>query len=302
MNNLDLNTQLGVLNTKRHALEQGLHIAALIERLNRSLNATLVAKQPGSSLPTEALQYYEALDGFSRALPTPLLKKRIAGLGEELQGDFRHILFITRMIKGVETQPSSTSDVNDVDVFLTRFTDHSARLVGLRVALYKKGESSEALKLSIPTELLTRRLQAVSSLEQNCRVKVRNEIKSLRRDTRQLLKAPNLLEGMRNELQGILDDLQTSLQHIDSGGDIAEIPVLVETLSWDQTPMSTTELSELLRGEEVEEIPLEEITITALPDAPEPAFRDTLHYWLNTPLDVSWDTVKHWQKKRSSPD
>ncbi len=91
------------------------------------------------------------------------------------------------------------------------------------------------------------------------------------------------------------------IRHIEDGGEIAELPVVVETLRWDPAPMSTRELSEMLRGEEVEEIPLEEITITAPPDVPEPDFSETLHYWLNTPLDVSWDAVKQWQRRRSRP-
>jgi hypothetical protein len=295
---MDLTTELDVISAKRTALEQSLHIASLIERLNRSLEATMVAKRPGGNLPTEALRYYEGLDDLSRSLPVPLLKKRITNLGEEVQNGFRHILYLTRLLKGVEPEAEAESDVSDVDRFLERFASHSSRLVGMRVALYKKGESSEALKLVIPTDLLNRRLEALSDLERHCRHKVRNEIKNLRQDTQQMLKSPNLLESMRSQLNSILDDLQTSLQHIETGGDISEIPVLVQTLGWDPSPMSTEELADMLRGEEVEEILVEEITITAPEDSTEPAFRDTLHYWLNTPLDVSWDTVKSWQKNK----
>jgi hypothetical protein len=298
---MDLHTELDILNVKRSALEQSLHIASLIERLNRSLEATMVAKRPGGNLPSEALRYYEGLDELSRSLPAPLLKKRISSLSEEVQQGFGHILYLTRLLKGVEPSAESDSDVSDVDKFLDRFARHSARLVGMRVALYKKGESSEALKLVIPTESLNRRLQSVNNLERHCRHKVRNEIKTLRHDTQQMLKAPNLGGSMRERLKAVLDDLQTSLQHIETGGDISEIPVMVETISWDTAPVSTKELSELLRGEKVEEIPVEEITITATADTtdtPEPAFSETLHYWLNTPLNVSWDMVKSWQRSK----
>jgi hypothetical protein len=298
MNTLDLDTEYGMLNAKRSVLEQSLHIASLIERLNRSLEATMVAKRPGGNLPTEALRYYEGLDELSRALPPPLLKKRIASLSQEVQQDFGHILYMTRLLKGVDPKAESHSNITDVDQFLSRFSSHTSRLVGMRVSLYKKGESSKALTLVIPTELLNQRLQALYDLERHSRLKVRNEIKTLRRDTQQMLKNPSLGESIRDQLKITLSDLQTSLQHIETGGDISEIPVLVQTIAWDPTPMSTKELSELLRGEEVEEIPVEEITITAPGNTPEPAFRETLHYWLNTPLDVSWDMVKNWQKSK----
>ncbi len=301
MNYQDLNTELGILNAKRSALEQGLHIAALIERLNRSLSATLIARRPAGSLPVEALQYYEKLDELSRALPAPLLKIRIANLRQEVQEDFHHILFVTRLVKGEDGGPGSGSRLDDVDLFLGRFADHSARLVGMRVSLFKKGENSEPLELSIPTEVLSRRLDAVSDLERHCRSKIRSEIKTLRNDARQMLNNRGMTESVRQELQEICDDLQTCLLHIETGGDISDIPVLIQTLSWDPSPMSTAELSDLLRAEEVEEIAVEEITIAAPTEAPEPAFRDTLHYWLNTPLDVSWDTVKQWQKKTQTP-
>lgn len=305
MNAMDLNTELDVLNTKRSALEQGLHFGTLLERLNRSLDAALIAKSTSSALPQEALAYFDRLDPLSRSLPKTLLTKRISSLANEVERDFGHILYITRMVKGVEATADGGSDVDDVDLFLSVFADHSAKLVGMRVALYKQGEGSEPLKLAIPTDLLSKRLSAVSSLEKHCRSKVRNEIKTLRHDTRQLLKRDELPAAMREELQQIQDDLQATLQHIDRGGDISEIPVLFETLQWDPAPMSTQDLADVLKGEEVEEIPVEEITITA-PETPqdraEPGFRDTLHYWLNTPLDVSWDTVRRWQKRRISPD
>lgn len=300
MSTIDLTTELDILNTKRSVLEQSLHIASLIERLNRSLEATMVAKRPSANLPTEALRYYEALDELSRALPPPLLKKRIANLSDEVQQDFGHILYITRLLKGVEAKLAGHSEIKDVDRFLSRFSSHSSRLVGMRVALYKKGESSKALELVIPTALLNQRLQALSDLERHSRLKVRNEIKTLRRDTQTMLKNPELKDSMRKRIKTILDDLQICLQHIETGGDISEIPVLVQTLGFDDTPMSTTELSELLRGEEVEEIPVEEINITAPTYTPEPPFRETLHYWLNTPLDISWEMVKNWQKNKKT--
>ncbi len=298
---MDINREIGLLNAKRSALEKGLHIAALIEHLGKSLDAAATARQPGNELTTEAMSYYEQLDELSRSLPPPLLKTRIAGLSDELQRDFNHILYITRLVRGATPCPEPTTEVDDVDRFLSRFADHSSRLVGFRVALYRRGESSPALKFDIPTALLTKRLRAVHSLQRHCRVKVRNEVKALRDDTRRTLTNPGLSQPMRDELQAVVEDLQTIIRHIEDGGEIAELPVVVETLRWDPAPMSTRELSEMLRGEEVEEIPLEEITITAPPDVPEPDFSETLHYWLNTPLDVSWDAVKQWQRRRSRP-
>jgi hypothetical protein len=294
-----ISDELESLGAKRKALQEGLHIAVLIEGLNRSLGAILIANQPGRSLPAEAVSYYERLDDRSRSLPVPLLKVRVAGLSNELQRDFGHILYITRLVGGESNDAGEYAGLDDVEIFLSRFSDHSSLLVGLRVALYKQGENSPALRLNITRERLLRRLEVVSSLERHCRSKLRNEIRALDADVRRLLKGGSVAAAMRAELQGLLEDLRLVQRHVEAGGDIAEIPLLIKTLGWNPTPIDARELADLLKGQEVEEIPVEEIVISAPSHDAEPELGETLKCWLNTPPDVTWEQLRH-RKKRGS--
>jgi hypothetical protein len=124
----------------------------------------------------------------------------------------------------------------------------------------------------------------------------------LRDDTAALLERRDLSPAMRGMLEASHADLQALLGHLESGGELGELPVLVQTIRPADAPMSREELAAALRGQDLQEIEVEQVVLESASEpppepspgvqGPRPSFGDTLQQWLNTPAQVSWQDIR----------
>jgi hypothetical protein len=177
--------------------------------------------------------------------------------------------------------------------------------VGLRVLLYKRGVPTSKLHLELPRHSIELRLRQLEGQEQLYRDHVREEISGLQVDVAVLMATPESLSGgsMRKMLEQTQKDLINARKHLDSGGDLSEIPVLVESIELSSELMNCEEfrneiknfgLPEASQSPEVEQE-------TKPPEFEEPAeqelgFWETLKKWLSTPFRVSWSDIKSGKK------
>ncbi len=294
-------TTFDLLQKQREALTKAMRVALVVERLNRCLESMLIAKNPGGYLPQQAVRYYEALNRQAHSISTSMLKEYIDKLEERVTVDFKLILEITRIAGDPSAQGAALVGVEDIDSFVAEFSAHSQKLVGLRVLLHKRGEQSPGLKLEIPTQSLQKRAKQIAELESCYRHKVRHDIVQLQQDTLNLFDSPGLEEGMRSVLQQTFDDLQTALDHIDGGGDLSDIPVKVQTIQLDSSPLS----GEVFCAQIVDLGEAEEPAVTNdEPPVPQEqqgkvsprSFWQSLKIWINTPFRVSWRDIRQGKR------
>jgi hypothetical protein len=287
---------LELLQKQRHALSQAMRVAMVVERLNRSLEAVLVTKNSGDYLPRQALKFFDELNPQAQSISTPMLKEYIDKLEQRVSVDFSLLLDITRIAGDPSAQGAALVGVDDIDSFVEEFLSHAKKLVGLRVLLHKRGEPSPGLKLEVPTQSLQKRAKQVADLEASYRYKIRHDVVQLQQETLALFDNATLEAGMRDILQQIYDDLQAALEHIDRGGSLEQIPVMVQTIQIDSTPLNGELFyAEIRKVGEDAHAPPEPQDVAADPAPPTPkrrGFWQTLLIWINTPLKVSWKDIR----------
>ncbi len=288
-----------MLLQQRDALSKAMRMALIIERLNRSLEAMMISEKSGDYLPQQAVRFYDQLDPQIQSISTPMLKEFIGKLEQRVEVDFKLILDITRVAGDPTDHGASLVGIEDIGSFIEEFFSHAQRLVGLRVLLHKRGEHSKGLKLEVPTQSLQKQSKRIADLEASYRVKVRHDVVQLKDDTLALFESPGLEESMRTVLQQTYEDLQVALEHIDGGGDLADLPVMVQTIHIDSTPLNGELFYAQAKEMNPEKPSAPDQTAAAAVEPPPQAsvgrrsFWQALRIWLNTPLRVSWRDVRN---------
>jgi hypothetical protein len=133
---------------------------------------------------------------------------------------------------------------------------------------------------------------------------VRDEIGDLQDDEAVLMASPEPLDGsMREMLEQTYKDLVNARVHLDGGGELSEIPVLVESIEISSEPMNCEEFRGKFKNYGLQEAPqLPEVEQPRPAEHEEPAeqelgFWEALKRWLNTPFRVSWSDIKSGKRK-----
>jgi hypothetical protein len=293
------------IRSRRSALERVLKLAIVIEQLNSTLGGVLISGKVDGALPQQAVRFYDQLTEYYRSLPNEVVQKLLGNLELGVSNNLLPILQITRIAGGSNESLSLPGDVVDPAVFVNEFAENTKLLVGLRVLLYKRGVPTRKLHLELPRHSIELRLRQLEGQEQLYRDHVREEISGLQVDVAVLMATPESLSGgsMRKMLEQTQKDLINARKHLDSGGDLSEIPVLVESIELSSELMNCEEfrneiknfgLPEASQSPEVEQE-------TKPPEFEEPAeqelgFWETLKKWLSTPFRVSWSDIKSGKK------
>jgi hypothetical protein len=170
--------------------------------------------------------------------------------------------------------------------------------------LYKRGVPTRKLHLDLNRHTIESRLRYLEGQESHYREHVRGEIGGLQDDVAVLLATPEPLEGsMRAMLEQTYKDLMNAREHLEGGGDLSELPVLVECIELRSEPMSCEEFRDEFKTHGLREAPkspqVEPETGPAVLESPalqERSFWETLKIWLNTPFKVSWSDIKSGKK------
>jgi hypothetical protein len=292
------------IHDRRSALERVLKLAIVIEQLNSTLEGVLISGQGGGALPQQASKFYDQLSEYYRSLPDEVVQKLLGNLELGVSNNLQPILQITRIANGSDESLTLPGDEVDPSAFVKEFAENTKLLVGLRVMLYKRDVPTRKLHLELHRHTIESRLQQLEEQESHYREHVRGEIGDLRDDVAVLLATPGPLDAsMREMLEQTYKDLNNAREHLDGGGDLSEIPVLVESIEISSKPMNCDEF----RGEfkniglsKTPKSPKVELEVKQ-PELEEPAeqelgFWETLMKWLNTPFRVSWSDIKSRKK------
>jgi hypothetical protein len=292
------------IRNRRSALERVLKLAVVIEQLNSTLGGVLISGKVEGALPQQATKFYDQLTEYYRSLPSEVVQKLLGNLELGVSNNLQPILQVTRIVAGSNESLSLPGNEMDPSVFVNEFAQNTKLLVGLRVLLYKRGVPTRKLHLEMPRHAIESRLHQLEGQEKRYRDHVREEINGLQLDVAALLATPKPLDGaMRKMLAQTYKDLVNAREHLDSGGDLSEIPVLVESIELSSEPMNCEEFRGQIKKFGLPETPqLPEVKLeTRQPELEEPdeqklGFWETLKKWLSTPFRVSWSDIKSGKK------
>jgi hypothetical protein len=292
------------IRNRRCALERVLKLAIVIEQLNSTLGGVLISGQVEGALPQQAARFYDQLTEYYRSLPNEVVQKLLGNLELGVSNNLQPILQITRIVSGSDESLSLPGDEMDPSVFVNEFAENTKLLVGLRVLLYKRGVPTRKLHLELPRHTIESRLSQLEGQEKRYRDHVREEIGGLQVDVAVLMATPGSLDrSMREMLEQTHKDLISAREHLDGGGDLSEIPVLVESIVISSEPINCEDFRREVKNfglPEASQSPDVELE-TRPPEREEPAeqelgFWETLKKWLSTPFRVSWSDIKSGKK------
>jgi hypothetical protein len=290
------------IRNRRSALERVLKMAIVIEQLNTTLGGVLISGKVEGALPQQAARFYDQLTEYYRSLPSEVVQKLLGNLELGVSNNLQPILQITRIASGSDETLSLPGDEVDPAVFVNEFAENTKLLVGLRVLLYKRGVPTRKLHLELPRHTIESRLRQLEGQEKRYREHLREEISGLQVDLAVLMAHPASLTGsMREVLEQTHKDLISAREHLDGGGDLSEIPVLVESIELSSEPMNCEEFQSEIRNFGLQEAPQSPEVETKPSEREEPVeqelgFWETLKKWLSTPFGVSWSDIKSGKK------
>jgi hypothetical protein len=292
------------IQNRRSALERVLKLAIVIEQLNITLGGVLISGKVEGALPQQATSFYDQLTEYYRSLPSEVVQKLLGNLELGVSNNLQPILQITRIASGSDESLSLPGDEMDPSEFVNEFAQNTKLLVGLRVLLYKRGVPTRKLHLELPRHTIESRLRQLEGQEKRYRDHVREAISDLQVDVAVLMATPESLNGsMREMLEQTHKDLINAQEHLERGGDLSEIPVLVESIELSSKPMNCEEFRSEIKNYALPEAPqMPEVKLeTRSPELEEPGekelgFWETLKKWLNTPFRVSWSDIKSGKK------
>jgi hypothetical protein len=140
--------------------------------------------------------------------------------------------------------------------------------------------------------------------ERRYRDHVRAEIDVLRNDAAVLMATPEPLNrSMREMLKQTYQDMNNAREHLDGGGSLSEIPVLVQSIELSSEPMNCEEFRSKFKSVELpktSQLPEVELKPRS-PELKESAeqelgFWEIFKKWLNTPFKVSCSDIKSRKK------
>lgn len=296
---------LKILEEKREALERAVKIALNIERLQGSLEATLLMGKPAADLPEDAQATLAELEESIKSQPVSKLKESLAALERLVQSRLSRILELAEM----DAEALVSPDVGDIEGLLNDYRKQAQTAVALRVLLHSRGESSAPAELHVPVEQIRARLTVVEQKERAYRKIIKNEIVTMITETERMLANPGLAPAMRQLLLASNEDMQRNLEHLDSGKKITTMPVSIEIIEMGEREITTFDTSPAdEQSGEVPAVQKQRLVAPMEPVAARPSEAQSqikkkkgifarLIEWATTPDHITWTRTKEDRSK-----
>lgn len=287
------------IRRQQNALEEVLRLAILVEQLNQALEGVILSGQGGGALPVEADRYYLRIDPDYRTQPNEILMVRLENLEKRISQGFQRIMQISRaaddpaQLSGLHTQSG------DIAKFVQGFAAEVTLIVGLRVLLYKRRVPTRRLKLDVSQHSIKHRLEKVKAHERRYREKTREQMILLQEEMATVIETMQDDDMARDLLIASYNDLDKARKHVEDGGDLSEIPMMVEAVNLGSEPIEDKEFSKTHPSPQTlgeppgaqQQAEFEEVTGEPAP-ASRPSFWRSLSIWLNTPFKVSFSDIR----------
>lgn len=296
---------LKILEDKREALERAVRIALNIERLQGSLEATLLMGKPAEDLPEDALATITELEGSIRSQPIAKLKESLATLEQLVQSRLAQILHIAEM----DAEELAAPGAPQIESLLNDYRKQAQTAVALRVLLHSRGEATPPAELHVPAEQIRLRLNSVEQKERAYRKIIRGEIVSMITETQRMLDSPGISATMRQFLAASNDDMQLNLEHLDSGKKITTMPVAIEIIEMGEREITSFDTAPApAQVTEVPNVQKQHLVAPMEPAPPPPpkesaapeekqGFFARLWRWATTPDSMTWKRLKQERRK-----
>jgi hypothetical protein len=299
---------LQTIDRRKRALEEVMHVAQTVERMQQGLQAVLLMGGSTSRIPRHVLQFYRGLDVQLRGQPVKELAGLLRGLEKAIRNDLGQIMQLTMVDDAVllAQRARKTGDPGgnaaDVSRLAGDFRRRVQTAVYLRVLLQEQGARTEPLVLAVPAEQIQQQIEALESRGRQCRQQAQKDVRAIMTDIQGCLSDAAMPDGMKETLRQVQAQLQSNLRHLESGRPIDEMPFEIHTLVLQEEVVgeaAPAECDRTARREAAGVSGKADSHRTVAQRRPEAAgvktrpgvFR-SLWLWCLTPADVSWTRIR----------
>lgn len=291
--------ELNALRERRQALERIVRVTQVVERLHRGLEAALLMGQTPRELARKAQGYLRHLDQATLIQPSKDLQIVLANLDREVQGSLARVMAFAKqeqeqeLSEQIATAPQPPGDLSSIFALLGKFRRGAQTAVALRLLLRERGVAIAPVQLQVSRAEIETQIQVLKARENVCRALVKDEIAQIQASLERLLEDERFTESVRLVMRNVQADLRRNLAHLEAGGSLDELPVLVEAIELAEEPLPAMAPS----------------PAPSVPPAPLPAERRRrlgllrhLWLWLTGPWGQGWneieDSPKPWRKRK----
>lgn len=294
------------LDEKKRALEEIMHVAQTVERLQEGLQAVLIMKETAHQIPRHVLKFYRGLDERLRGHPMNKLSKILSGLEQAIRNDLGQILQLAvvddaaLIDQRIEAEADNSPPVDDVSRLTEDFRRRVQTAVYLRVLLREQGATTEPMELVVPTEQIQQQINALDERGQRCRKNMQVQVDDMLKDITQLLANEMLPDALKVNMRQTRAELEENLKHLKAGKSIENMPFYVDSffLQDDESGQGGGLDVELVS------VPLSDVALPGKIDKPESGkegrgFFRCLWLWCVTSTDVSWKEIRNGQYRNA---
>ncbi len=301
--------ELRELTKKRQLLEHLIAFTKRIQQLSNSLDIVREITKPSQATSKRILPLIAHLLPRMKFLETPQLKTAMQRLQPDISHELKQIMALAEVSETDFTKRLATLSIDKrkavFDVMtqeLQVFKRKTQTNLAIRVCLHERGVITTAADLAISQEKISDKASALKTQESDCKHRIKTTINTMLEDTQKILSMPSCPDELKEKVEQVKKTLEHKLEHLNTGKDLSDLPVFVESLEIDtscddvasqaaaraQTNSTPTSLTSALTSDVFIEIAEEKID------------RSLNHFqrlclWLNTPWEVSWSALKSGQ-------
>mgnify|MGYP000064089108 CR=1 FL=1 len=225
--------EIKLLAEKREALERLINAAKQVTRLAGSLDALKELVKPSQQASTR-LKFLQDITVHFDDFDTQELSVRLSKLDGFLQSDYLDVVKLSEFNEQelLEKYGSNVSDEN-VQSLSKRLQDFRRRAqtdVAIRVILHGRGVPLHALEFPMSQEQLQEKASEIKKKESHCKEKVKSQLEDTINTTRKILSSGQYPKSLKDSLLDVHKELRQSLDLLNQGKSIEDIPSLVETI------------------------------------------------------------------------
>jgi len=300
---------LSKLTEKRLALEGLIKITASIQTQQESLLELSVIAKPSQEFPAKLVTHIKVLSEKIGDLPVTELIQRLEAIEKVMAKGLAAILKLAEIdANALRSEQIASISIDDFVGAINNFKRRTQTAVALRYLLIGRGVAIAPFSLVVPQEAITGHIESLKVKEKSCVKQIRKEIVEIIKDSQQMLTYEGLADSMKAEIVNVNQAMRVNLEHLDSGGNIKDIPNVFETIVLESPLTESITIEEPSQQEELGSESTEcdatekESVIKNTPQTTQnksESFWTLFKKWLSSPWSVSWRSLKNDEKKNN---
>lgn len=224
-------SQLSALTKKRLALESLIRITVSIQTQQESLQELSAIARPSQDFPAKLLIHIKQLSKRIGDLPVPELIQRVEVVEQVMAKNLDKLLLLAKVDIGkLRDEQLVNLSLDDFVDSISNFRRRTQTAVALRYLLKDRGVAIAPFSLAVPQESIFDHIEALKEKEKGCVKQIRKEMVSVVKDSDTMIQSKSLSEEMKQEILKVRQAMVVNLEHLNSGGSVANIPNVFETI------------------------------------------------------------------------